>query len=123
EDKQTGTINELTAKNYTFTTKAGTFKNRFVLRYSYNTLGTGDFETEDDAVWVVIQDKTVTVNSNTDNIDKVYIYDVAGKQLYKKDDVGNLELILQDQPFAQQVLLVKVVLENGYQTTKKVIFK
>jgi spore germination protein YaaH len=123
EDKQLGTMNELTAKNYTFTTKAGTFKNRFVLRYSNKTLGTGDFETEDDAVWVVAQNKTVTVNSTTENIDRVFIYDVSGKQLYNKDGVSNLQLILQNQPFAQQVLLVKIVLENGYQTTKKVIFK
>ncbi|MBZ4043334.1 T9SS sorting signal type C domain-containing protein [Flavobacterium hibisci] len=123
EDKQTGTINELTAKNYTFTTKAGAFNNRFVLRYKNTTLGTGDFETVDDAVWVVAQNKTITVNSTAENIDKVFIYDVSGKELYSKDKVGNLELVLQNQPFAQQVLLVKVVLGNGYQTTKKVIFK
>ncbi|WP_278011493.1 T9SS sorting signal type C domain-containing protein [Flavobacterium gyeonganense] len=123
EDKQTGTINELTAKNYTFTTKAGAFNNRFVLRYKNTTLGTGDFETVDDAVWVVAQNKTITVNSTTENIDKVFIYDVSGKELYSKDKVSNLEFVLQNQPFAQQVLLVKVVLENGYQTTKKVIFK
>jgi hypothetical protein len=123
EDKQTGTINELTSKNYTFTTTAGTFNNRFVLRYKTTTLGTGDFETTDAAVWVMVQNKTITVNSTTENIEKVFIYDVSGKELYRKDKVSNLQLILQNQPFAQQILLVKVVLENGYQTTKKVIFK
>jgi hypothetical protein len=123
EDKQTGTINELTAGNYTFTTKAGTFNNRFVLRYTNKTLGTGDFETQDAAVWVMIQNKTVTVNSTIENIDKVFIYDVSGKQLYQKENVKNLQLIMQNLPFAQQVVLVKVVLDNGYQTTRKVIFK
>ncbi|MBZ4043343.1 DUF7507 domain-containing protein [Flavobacterium hibisci] len=123
EDTQTGTINELTAKNYTFTTKAGTFKNRFVLRYKNTTLGTGDFETENDAVWVVSQNKTITVNSTKENIDKVFIYDITGKQLYSKDTTGSLDLIMQNLPFAEQVVLVKVILENGYQTTKKVIFK
>ena len=123
EDKQTGTISELTAGNYTFTTKAGTFNNRFVLRYTNKTLGTGDFETTDDAVSVFIQNKTITVNSTVENIDKVFVYDISGKHLYKKDEVKNLQLIIQNLPFAQQVLLVKVVLDNGYQTTKKVIFK
>jgi hypothetical protein len=123
EDKQTGTINELTAGNYTFTTKAGTFNNRFVLRYTNKTLGMGDFETQDDAVWVMIQNKTITVNSTIENIDKVFIYDVSGKQLYQKEDVKNLQLIMQNLPFAQQVVLVKVVLDNGYQTTRKLIFK
>ncbi|CAD0000418.1 hypothetical protein FLACHUCJ7_00033 [Flavobacterium chungangense] len=122
EDKQTGTVNELTAGNYVFTTKAGTFNDRFVLRYSANTLGTGDFEVADDAVWVKIANKTVSVNSTSENIDKVFIYDLSGKQLYVKEDVNNLQLLIENLPFAQQVLLVKVVLDNGYQTTKKVVF-
>ncbi|MFC5981146.1 T9SS sorting signal type C domain-containing protein [Flavobacterium salmonis] len=122
EDKQTGTINELTAGNYVFTTKAGTFNDRFVLRYSANTLGTGDFEVADDAVWVKIANKTVSVNSTSENIDKVFIYDLSGKQLYVKKDVNNLQLLIENLPSAQQVLLVKVVLDNGYQTTKKVVF-
>ncbi|WP_180904009.1 glycine-rich domain-containing protein [Flavobacterium chungangense] len=122
EDKQTGTINELTAGNYVFTTKAGTFNDRFVLRYSSNTLGTGDFEVADDAVWVKIANKTVSVNSTSENIDKVFIYDLSGKQLYVKEDVNNLQLLIENLPFAQQALLVKVVLDNGYQTTKKVVF-
>ncbi|WP_189328109.1 T9SS sorting signal type C domain-containing protein [Flavobacterium sp. LM4] len=122
EDKQTGTINELTAGNYVFTTKAGTFNDRFVLRYSANTLGTGDFEVADDAVWVKIANKTVNVNSTSENIDKVFIYDISGKQLYVKKDVNNLQLLIENLPSAQQVLLVKVILDNGYQTTKKVVF-
>ena len=123
EDKQTGTINELTAQNYTFSTTAGTFNNRFVLRYTNKTLGTGDFETVENSITVVSQDKTITISSPTENLSKVFIYDVSGKQLYKKQNIGNVQLSIQHLAFAQQVLLVKVVLENGYTTTKKLIFK
>jgi hypothetical protein len=123
EDKQTGTINELTAGNYTFATKAGTFNDRFVLRYKNATLGTGDFEMTDDSVLVAVQNKKISINSTVENIDKVFIYDISGKQLYKKDAINNLQLIIETLPFAQQVLLVKIILDNGYQTTKKVIFK
>ena len=123
EDKQTGTVSELTAGNYTFNTKAGTFNNRFVLKYTNRTLGTGDFETVDNSVSIVAQNKMITVNSTKDNLEKVFIYDVAGKQLYSKDNVNALQLIMQNLPFAQQVLLVKIVLENGMVTTKKVVFK
>jgi hypothetical protein len=123
EDKQTNTINDLTAQNYTFSTTVGTFNNRFVLRYTNKTLGTGDFETVENSVTVVSQDKTIVISSPKENIDKVFIYNVSGKQLFKKQSVGNLELSIQHLPFAQQVLLVKVVLENGYTTTKKLIFK
>ncbi|MEO8238007.1 MAG: T9SS sorting signal type C domain-containing protein [Flavobacterium sp.] len=123
EDKQTNTINDLTAQNYTFSTTVGTFNNRFVLRYTNKTLGTGDFENVENSVTVTSQDKTIVISSPTENIDKVFIYDISGKQLYKKQSVGNAELSIQHLPFAQQVLLVKIVLENGYTTTKKLIFK
>jgi hypothetical protein len=123
EDKQTNTINDLTAQNYTFSTTAGTFNNRFVLRYTSNTLGTGGFETVENSITVLSQDKMIIISSPKENIDKVFIYDVSGKQLYKKQSVGHVELSIQHLPFAQQVLLVKVVLENGYTTTKKLIFK
>ena len=123
EDKQTGTINELTAQNYTFNTTAGTFNNRFVLRYTNKTLGTGEFETVENQITVVSQDKAITISSAKENLSKVFIYDISGKQLYQKQNIGNLELSMQHLAFAQQVLLVKVVLENGYTTTKKLIFK
>ena len=124
EDKQTGTFTELTAGNYTFNTKAGTFNSRFVLRYANKTtLGTGDFETAKDAISILVQDKTITIDSTVENIDKVFIYDIAGKQLYTKEKVNNLQLAMQNLPFAQQVLLVKIFLENGTVTTKKVVFK
>ncbi|WP_163409883.1 DUF7507 domain-containing protein [Flavobacterium ajazii] len=123
EDKQTGTTNELTAGNYTFNTKPGTFNNRFVLTYTNKTLGTGDFETEENQISVIAQNKSITIDSVKENIDKVFIFDLSGKQLSKIEKVNNLKLTMQSLPFAQQVLLVKIVLENGYETTKKVIFK
>ena len=123
EDKQTNTINDLTAQNYTFNSTVGTFNNRFVLRYTNKTLGTGDFENVENSITVVSQDKTIMINSTTENLSGVFIYDISGKLLYKKQNVGNVELSIQHLPFAQQVLLVKVLLENGYTTTKKVIFK
>ena len=123
EDKQTGTINDLTAQNYTFSSTVGTFNNRFVLRYTNKTLGTGEFETVENQITVVSQDKAIAISSAKENLSKVFIYDISGKQLYQKQNIGNLELSIQHLAFAEQVLLVKVVLENGYTTTKKLIFK
>lgn len=122
-DKDKNILHDLKKEPYIFSTEKGTFNNRFVLRYTRNTLGTGDFETVENSITVVSQDKTITISSPTENLSKVFIYDVSGKQLYKKQNVDNVQLSIQHLPFAQQVLLVKVVLENGYTTTKKLIFK
>ncbi|MDR7209516.1 T9SS sorting signal type C domain-containing protein [Flavobacterium piscis] len=123
EDKQTNTIHELTQNDYTFTTAKGTFNDRFVVKYVNVTLGTGDFETADDGVEVIVKNKNITISSEKENIDKVFIYDISGKQLYRKDKVSNGALIVHNLSVPQQVLLVKVVLENDNSTTKKVIFK
>ncbi|MEO7976147.1 T9SS sorting signal type C domain-containing protein [Flavobacterium sp.] len=122
-DKQTNTVNDLTARNYTFNTAAGKFNNRFVLKYTNKTLGTGDFEVTDDAVSVVIENKSITVNSTLENIENIFIYDISGKLLYKKEKTQDLHISIQNLPFAQQILIVKVILQNGNTITKKVIFK
>ncbi|MDR7212676.1 T9SS sorting signal type C domain-containing protein [Flavobacterium piscis] len=122
EDKQTNTIHELTQSDYTFTTAKGTFNDRFVVKYVNVTLGTGDFETADDGVEVIVKNKNTTISSEKENIDKVFIYDISGKQLYRKDKVSNGILTISNLNFAEQVLLVKIVLENGPTVTRKIIF-
>jgi len=122
EDKLTNSIHELTSKEYTFTTAKGTFNDRFVVKYTNKTLGTGDFEATANDLEVVVKNKNITIISEKENIDKVFIYDISGKQLYQKNKIGNVQLIIQNLGIPNQVLLIKVILENGYETTKKIIF-
>ncbi|MEO7976142.1 T9SS sorting signal type C domain-containing protein [Flavobacterium sp.] len=123
EDKQTNIIHDLTENNYVFSTAKGTFNERFVLKYTNKTLGTGDFETQADDVEVLVKNKIILISSGKENIAKVFVYDILGKQLYQKEKISNVALEIENLKSAQQVLLVKVILSNGYQTTKKVIFK
>ena len=123
EDKKTGTVNDLRAANYTFTTTAGTFTDRFVLRYTNKTLGTGDFENLENTILVSVKDKLIKATSTKETIKEVIIFDVSGKLLYDKNKVNATELQISDFFSSNQVLLVKVTLENGYSTTRKIIFK
>ncbi|WP_456313395.1 T9SS sorting signal type C domain-containing protein, partial [Pseudomonas shirazensis] len=122
EDKTTGVIYDLTAGNYKFTTAKGTFSDRFVLRYTNKTLGTGDFEDTQNGLLVSVKQKNIKVTSAIENIKEVTIYDVAGKMLYNKNKAATTELQIQNLPSANQVLLVKITLENNFTTTKKIIF-
>ncbi|MFH7015977.1 T9SS sorting signal type C domain-containing protein [Flavobacterium sp. FlaQc-47] len=123
EDKTTGKVHDLTAGNYTFKTATGNFTDRFVLRYTNKTLGIGDVENADNNLIVSVKDKVVKVTSTKENIKQVTIFDITGKLLYDKNKVGTTELQLQNLPFSNQVLLVKVILENNSAKTKKIIFK
>ncbi|WP_431243368.1 T9SS sorting signal type C domain-containing protein [Flavobacterium sp. P21] len=123
EDKKTGTVHDLGQSNYTFTTEAGTFADRFVLRYTNKTLGTGDFENIENGILVSVKDKVVKVISSKENLKDITIFDVAGKQLYNKNKVGATELSISNLQSSNQVLLIDITLENGYKTTRKIIFQ
>ena len=123
EDKKTGKITDLRAGNYTFTTEKGTFDDRFVLRYTNKTLGTGDFENIENGLLVAVKDKTIKIISAKEAIKEITIFDINGKLLYDKKKIGSTELQVSNLQVANQVLLVKVILENGFTTTRKIIFQ
>ncbi|MDR7372974.1 T9SS sorting signal type C domain-containing protein, partial [Flavobacterium aquidurense] len=122
EDKKTGKITDLRASNYTFTTAIGTFTDRFVLRYTNKTLGTGDFENVENGLLISVKNKVIKTTSSKEIIKDITIFDISGKVLYDKKKVGTTELEISNLKAADQVLLVKVLLENGYSTTRKIIF-
>ncbi len=123
EDKLMHTIHNLKQGDYVFNTAIGVFNNRFVLRYADTALATDDFETAGNEVTIGVKNQIVNVNSIAGNIDKIFIYDILGKQLLKNENIRDSQLIIQGLSSSQEILLVKVFLENGYSTTKKVLFK
>ncbi|MEN2401319.1 T9SS sorting signal type C domain-containing protein, partial [Flavobacterium sp. MC2016-06] len=125
EDKVTGLMQDLQISNYTFTTAIGTFTDRFVLRYKNSAvLGTDDLENEKNRVIVSVKNKIIKLssNSNTENLNEVVIFDVSGKVLYDKKQIGSNQLEISNLKSGEQVLIVKTILDNGYTTTNKIIF-
>ena len=123
EDKTTGIIHDLRTSDYTFKTEIGTFTERFVLRYKTDkTLGTGDFENIKDGILVSVNNKVINVATSKENIKEVTVFDLLGKMLYNKKKVGNTELQIQNLQSGNQLLLVKVTLENDFTVSKKIIF-
>ncbi|WP_051951706.1 T9SS sorting signal type C domain-containing protein [Flavobacterium sp. ASV13] len=123
EDKTTNTIHDLTQSNYTFTTAIGTFTDRFVLRYTNKSLGTGDFENIENGVLISVKDKTVKVLSSKENLKEISIYDISGRILYNKTKVNSTDLQISNLQSSNQVLIVKVTLDNDFTISKKVIFQ
>jgi len=122
EDKLTNTTFDLRSGPFTFNTVAGTFNDRFVLRYTNKTLGTNDLETLENQVLVSNKNKQIKINSKVEPIDKVMVYDLLGRQLFKKDKVNSNELSILNLISNAQTLLVKVTLQNGETVTRKIVF-
>ena len=52
----------------------------------------------------------------------VAIYDVAGRLIASRHNIGASETVFTNLPTTQQVLLVQITSENGEKVTKKVVF-
>ena len=122
EDRVTNTIHNLYNGGYTFATKTGVFEDRFVLRYTNKTLGTDEFDTSKNLILVAVENKEIKISTHDQTIDKVFVYDISGKLIYKKEAVENSKLIIENLKSSDQVLVVKVILDNKLVETKKVIY-
>lgn len=122
EDKLLDVIHDIKASSYDFSSAAGTFNDRFVLLYTDKTLGVTDLTTLENQVLVSNKNKQLSIISFAGAIDKTIIYDAAGRRVYQKTNVDSQELKILDLISSQQVLFVKVVLQDGKSITKKVIY-
>ena len=122
EDKLLDVIHDLKQEPYTFNTQKGNFNDRFILRYTNKNLGNNDFSTKENLVLVSNTNKHIRINSFAETIDKVSVYDIAGKQIFQKTNVNSNELSISNLVFRDQVLLVKTSLQNGQTVSNKIIY-
>nr|WP_315147139.1 T9SS sorting signal type C domain-containing protein [uncultured Flavobacterium sp.] len=122
EDKLLNVIYDLKSNPYVFASEAGTFNDRFVLRYTNGTLGTKNFDGNENKVVVSIKNRQIKINSSEERIEKLTVYDLLGKQIYHKENVNINEFVLTDFVSNHQVLLVKITLQNGKTVTDKIIY-
>jgi hypothetical protein len=122
EDKLLGKTQDLSEADYNFSTEIGTFDDRFVLTYASKTLGTGDFKDLGNAVVVSNTNKEIKISAPINEISKVFIYDISGRQIYMKSKVNKDELIISSLLSSEQLLIVKVLLQNNSTVTKKIIY-
>ncbi|WP_343704958.1 GEVED domain-containing protein [Flavobacterium sp.] len=122
EDKALGKVTDLRKENYTFTSGTGTYSNRFALRYTNKTLGTGDFENIENTVLVSVKDKAINITSSKETVKEVDVYNIGAELLYSNSKVNASQLQIKNLHSSDQVLLVTITLENGHTFTKKVIF-
>jgi hypothetical protein len=122
EDKLLNVIYDIKSDPYVFASEAGTFNDRFILRYTDKTLGITNFDTQTKKVLVSNANKQIKINSFAETIDKILIYDLLGRQVFQKTNVNNNELSIANLISSHQTLVVKTVLQNGNTFTDKIIY-
>lgn len=120
EDKQLNIIHDLRSAPYQFTTNQGENTDRFILRYTNQTLSNDTFEYSNSVS--VYANENINIKSSLENIRDIKVYDVLGKTLLSKNKVGKNEIILTELKATSNLVIVKVILDNGIEVSKKVIF-
>lgn len=89
---------------------------------SKSITATEDLESIGNTISIFSTNKVINVETPNQIINQIFIYDVSGTLLYKKDTVSDSKLSIDNLRSANQVLVVKVVLNNNESATRKIIF-
>jgi hypothetical protein len=121
-DNVTNSTHDLSVSAYNFTTDKGVFNERFVLSYTNKQLSIDGFTMGESSVVISNKNKEVKISSSAGNISTVVMYDLLGRQAYKKANINNKELLIQNLVAPKQTMLIKVQLEDGTIINKKMIY-
>lgn len=120
EDTLLHVTHDLKSGSYSFATEAGTFENRFVLRFTNQALGVPVFS--ENTVVVYKNEEGLYVNSGTIPMSAVAIFDVSGRLIAANNAINNVQTLFSSLPLTNQVLLVHITSETGGKITKKVVY-
>ena len=118
---ENNTIHNLRETPYNFSSNAGNFSNRFVLRYTNETLSNDDLIADEANLWVISSD-ALTVKSTKNTIQSVRVFDVLGRHLAYYPNVNSYEVPLTSIHKNNTGLLIQVTLTNGTIINKKAIY-
>ncbi|QBZ98791.1 hemoblobin-interacting domain-containing protein [Flavobacterium sangjuense] len=121
EDLLTNTITDIKSGNYTFDAVAGTYNNRFILRYTNGTLGVNDPSLIKNGITVYRSNGVININSTNELIANVKVYDLQGRLITELKNVNSTTTSVKNLRATQQVLIVKVTTQDNKVVAKKVV--
>jgi large repetitive protein len=127
EDKLKNTIHNLKGGKYTFATEAGTFDDRFVLRYTDKTLGIDEVEVNDGIIALYSNNYKTLIIRNTlqdATVNSVTLFSLSGQKIAIWDVKGreqtSIQIPIKNLP--AEIYVVKIKTTQG-DFSKKIIVK
>ncbi|RYY00549.1 T9SS sorting signal type C domain-containing protein [bacterium] len=121
KDNYTGNEHNLKLSDYEFVTSSGIFNNRFNVIYQ-TTLGTKNPEMNYNSIVLYKQNNQIHINSGEVAMKKVELYDVSGRLIYTKDAINDTRLSINQLSIENQMLIVKIHLENNTEKVRKIVY-
>ncbi|MFC0602952.1 CUB domain-containing protein [Winogradskyella pulchriflava] len=121
EDTYTNTIHDLRVSPYTFASDAGTFNDRFILRYTNVTLGIGELNPLN-GIQVFEENEKIVVKSDHETIQSIEVYDILGRSLFTNKIVNSNRYSIGSLRPSNTTLFLKIRLIDGKEKVAKIIF-
>ena len=119
EDLVLGVTHDLRASPYTFTGITGVHENRFVLKFTNETLGNENFDNYSVTVFTT---ESINIVSTNQTIKSVRIHDLLGRMLGTFNNINSDTFTCKSIIKTNSPLLIEVMLDNGAKKNYKVIF-
>jgi len=108
--------------SYSFTSEAGTFKNRFEVVYAkQGALDTDNPVLNGNSVILYQQGNVININSGNAEMTSVTIFDVRGTKIYSQANINTTEVAIANLVAQQQVLIVEINTVQG-KVIKKIVY-
>ena len=120
EDRKKNILHDLKNEPYAFTTEKGDFNDRFVLKFTNQTLSANEFSPNKKIALVYQKKGQLIIESQDSIINEIEIYDVSGKLILQQTPNQN-SIILSHLKPENQILILKITTEKTVET-KKVIY-
>ncbi|OWR15161.1 beta strand repeat-containing protein [Chryseobacterium sp. VAUSW3] len=118
KDKLLGILTDLTAGDYTFTSEAGEFTNRFEIVYKpATTLGTA--HAAGSGIEIYREGSSFVIRSSGEKITNAELYDAAGRLLLRMG-ASTREVRFEADRLADGMYVVKTLMSNGESLSKKI---
>lgn len=121
-DKTTELYHDLKVAPFSFEATPGTFDDRFELRFTNETLSVENPALAENNLHVIKSNKTIEVKSPSNTIKAISVFDITGKQVAFYEDINQNEFSSNQLNISNQVVIVKIKLENNEIVTKKLVF-
>ncbi len=121
-DTLTGITHNLKTSNYTFTSDAGVFENRFYLKYTNDNLSSLSNSLVSNELKVYEKNGVLFVKSTLEELQSIQVYDIQGRKLFSKENIQNNSFQTNELSVANEVLFVEVTTGDNHKKTIKVEF-
>lgn len=106
---------------YKFRTLTGEFNNRFIIIYNSQPNGDIILQTKNQ-ISIAKNGNQIEISSNLDKIDKIEIFDLNSRPVFKKSKINQNNFTVDTHSFNHQIFVVKVRTKTGEELSKKIVF-